>query len=81
MHPYMYCSINYNCQDLQSTQVLYNREVEKEVVHICNVILINHKKECNLVICDNVHGPREYYAVWKKSEMDKYHMISLTYGT
>ena len=38
-----------------------NRQMEKEVVYTCNGILFSHKKECNLVICDNKDGPRGYH--------------------
>ena len=30
--------------------------------HTYNGILLNHKKEWNSAICNNVGGPREYYA-------------------
>ena len=42
-------------------------------------ILLSHKKESKLAICDNMDGLRGYYAKWNKSEKDKYHMISFIY--
>ena len=45
-----------------------------------NGILLSHKEEWNPAICDNMEGPREYYAKWNKSQKDKYHMISLICG-
>ena len=39
-----------------------------------NGILLSHKNEWNLAICNNMD------AKWNKSEKDKYHMISLIYG-
>ena len=31
-------------------------------IHTYNGILCNHKKECRVVICENLGGPRGYYA-------------------
>ena len=45
-----------------------------------NVILLRNKKGWNHAICDNMDGPRSHDAKWKKSEKDKYHMISLMCG-
>ena len=39
--------------------------MEKEVVYTCNGILFSHKKECNLVVCDNMDGPRSYHTKLK----------------
>ena len=36
------------------------------------------KKEGKLAVSYEMDKPRSYYAKWKKSEKDKYHMISLT---
>ena len=49
----------------------------KDVIYIHNGMLLNHKKEQNLAICNKVDGAREYFAKWNKLEKDKYHMISL----
>lgn len=38
---------------------------------------INHQKEWNLAICDNMNRPRWYYAKWNKLEKGKDCMISL----
>ena len=45
---------------------------KEDVVHIYNVILLNHKKERNNVIYSNMNGSREYHTKWSKSERDKY---------
>ena len=42
-----------------------------KVVYVYNGMLFSHKKEWNLAICDNMDGPREYYAQWNKSDKDK----------
>ena len=39
-----------------------------------------HKKEWTLASCNNMDGPRVYYAKWNKSEKHKYCMISLICG-
>lgn len=33
-----------------------------------NGIVLGHKNEWNLTICDSINGPRDYYAKWNKSE-------------
>ena len=38
--------------------------------------LLNHKKEWNNAIYNNMDGPRDYHTKWSKSENDKYHVIS-----
>ena len=42
--PYVHCSIIFNSQDLEATQVPTNRQLNKEVVHIYNGILLSYKK-------------------------------------
>ena len=52
----------------------------EDVAHIYKGILLTHKKEWNNDICSEMYGPRDCHTEWSKSEKDKYHMISLTYG-
>ena len=48
-----------------------NRRMDKEdVVHICNGILLSHKKERNWVICWDVDGSRDCHTEWSKSERE-----------
>ena len=54
---------------------------KEDVVYIYNVLLLSDQKEWNLAICNTVDETRVYYAKWNKLEKDKYHMISLIYGT
>ena len=42
-------------------------------------ILLCHKKEWNLAICDNMDEPREYYAKWNKSDRERQIPYDLTY--
>ena len=48
------------------------------MVHVYNGILLGHKKQWNLTICDSKDEPTVSYAKWNNQiEKDKYHMISL----
>ena len=40
--------------------------------------IIQHQKEQNSAICNNVDGPKAYYAYWNKSDKDQYSILSLT---
>ena len=42
-------------------------------------ILVNHKKEWNIAICNNMDGLGGDSAKWNKAEKEKYSMISLIY--
>ena len=44
MLPNVHCSTIYGSQDTETTSVSINRGMDKDVVHICNGILRNHKK-------------------------------------
>ena len=92
--PCVYCSIVYKSQDMNVTQVSISRGMAEDVIYIhtytctnmciyiyiCNKILLSYKKGWNLAICENMDGRRGYYAKWKKSEKDEYHIISLLSG-
>ena len=49
-------------------------------ISICiyNGILLSHKKEYNLAICDNMDGPRGY-AKWNKSDRKRQILYDFTY--
>ena len=71
MHLYAHCSIIYNSQDMETTQVSLNRWVDKNaVIHSHNGILLGHKK-WNVTICNSLGGPRGYYAQWNKSGRER----------
>ena len=54
-----------------------NRGMDKEdVVHICNGVLVGHKKEQNNAICSNMDGARVCHTELSKSDKEKYHMPS-----
>ena len=44
--------------------------------HTHNGILLNHKKEWNFALCNDIDGLGWYYAKWNKSDKDKYCMIT-----
>ena len=49
-------------QDLETTQMSINRQVDKEyMVHTYDRILFSLKKEGNLAICDNMNSPGKHY--------------------
>ena len=46
MHPYIHCSVIYNSQDIEATQVPLNGQVcKKAMLHLYHKILRDHKKE------------------------------------
>ena len=79
-HPYVHCSVIYNCQDMEAAHVSVNRWVDETTTgHLSGGILLGCKKE-NSTLCNSMDGLREHYAKWIKPEKDKYHMISLICG-
>ena len=67
MHPYVHCSIIYNHQDTEATQVSINRWVDKTTMgHLHNGILLGHKREENFTLYNSMDRPREHYAKWNK---------------
>ena len=49
------------------------------MAHICNGILLSHKKKRNWVICREVDGPRVCHTEWSKSEREKQIPYANTY--
>ena len=52
---------------------------KEDVMYIHNGILLSHKKEWNLAVCDQLDGPRGYYAKWNKSDRERQIPYDLTY--
>ena len=81
MHPNGHCHTIYNSQDIQATYMSMDRGMDKEdVVHICNRILISHKKEWNNAICSNVDEPTDYHPECSKSDRERqicYHICGI----
>ena len=49
------------------------------MVHICNGILLSHKKEQNNVICGNMDGTRDSHTKLSKSERERQIPYDITY--
>ena len=66
MHPHIHCNNIYN-RKIWKQPVSINRSMDKENViythtpQQSNRILLSHKKEGNLAICDNMDGSLEHY--------------------
>ena len=51
----------------------------EEVVHICNEILLNHKKQWNCAICRDMDRPRDCHIEWSMSEREKWILYNIAY--
>ena len=51
----------------------------EDVVFIYNRILLSHKKEWNLAICNNMDEPRGFYSKWNKSDSERKMPYNFTY--
>ena len=47
------------------------------MVHICNRILLSHKKELNNTIYNNMDATRDYHTKLSQKEKDKYDLVLL----
>ena len=57
-----------------------DRGMDKEdVVHIHNGILLNHKKEWNNAICNNMGGSRDYHTKWSKLARERQISYDITH--
>ena len=68
IHPYIHNSTIYNIQDMETTQMSFNRGMNKDRVNMCNGILLTHQKQWNNVNCNNIDEPRDYHTKQNKSE-------------
>ena len=84
MHPYVYCSVSYNSQDLKAAQYPSINEWIKKLWYI-------YTMECNLAVKKKKKEILPFATAWmdlekimlseiSQSEKNKYHMISLIYG-
>ena len=51
------------------------RQMDKDVHIIYDVILLNHKKEQTSAICSDIGGHRDCRTECDQTEKDKYHMV------
>ena len=49
------------------------------MVHICNGILLSHKKEQNNAICSNIDATRDDHTKWNKSDRERHILYVITY--
>ena len=57
MYPNVHSSPVYNSQDMDTSQMSINRQMDKkDVVHLYNGILLSHN-----AICSTMDGPIDYY--------------------
>ena len=49
------------------------------MIHIHSGIVLSHKEECNLTICDSIDGPTVYYANWNMSVTERQIPRDFTY--
>ena len=77
----VYCTIIYNSQDRETTQMSVNSWMDKEAVAQVYNGTLSHQKQQNNAMFSNRNGPRDYYTKWSQKEKDKYHMWNLEYDT
>ena len=71
-HPYVHCSVIYNCQDMEAAQVSISRWVDTTTMgHLHNGMLLGCKKEGNFTLCDSMGGPGEHHAKWNKPVIER----------
>ena len=56
-----------------------SRRMDKDVVRIYNGILLNHNKEQNSIICNNMDAAGDYHTKWSKSERERQTLYDITY--
>ena len=80
-HPYVNSCAIYHSQDMDTTQMSTSRGMGKDAVHICNGILLSHKKNKTMTFAA-VRTDLEMIILSEVSqtEKDKYHIISLICG-
>ena len=68
------------CQDMEAAQVSISRWVDKTTTgHLYHGILLSHKKEENVTLCNNMDGPGEHYATWNKPVRERQIPYDFTY--
>ena len=54
--------------NINGLNALIKRQMDKDIVAIHKRILLGHKKEWNLTICNNMDVPRRYHVKWNVSQ-------------
>ena len=56
-----------------------DRQMDKDVVHIYNGVLLSQRKERNNATCSNIAATRDYHVKWSKSEREREISYYITY--
>ena len=65
------CSQQHYLQQHKHSHNLHvHQQMDKDVLHICNGILLGHKKNC-VAIWRNTEEPRAYHTKWRKSKTER----------
>ena len=79
LHPHVHCSIIYNSQNIETTEVSSDGWMNKvNVVSIYNGMLLSHVKGGNPAIFNNMDGPWGHYARWNKWDRERQILCDLT---
>ena len=69
-----------NRQDKEVAQVSINIWMDKiTLVYLHNTILLSHKTEENFTLYNNMVGPGEHYAKWKKPVRERQILYDFTH--
>ena len=72
MNPYVHYSVIYNYQDLEEAQVSISRWMDKiTMAHLHNAVILGHKKEGNITLCESMDKFGVHYAKWNKLVREK----------
>ena len=58
-------------------KIAFHRRMDKDMVYICNRILLSHRQEWNIAICSNMDGPRDNHT--KQSKLERKILYNITY--
>lgn len=79
MHPNVHSTNTYNSPDMEAAKVSIKKWMSNEhVVYMNNWMLLSHKEEWNLAICNNTDGLRGYYAKLNKPDRKLQPLYNLT---
>ena len=71
-HPYVQCSVIYNYQDLEATQMSISRWVYVTTMDIYIMECYSGIKKKKITIWDSMDGPKEHYAKWNKPVIERH---------
>jgi len=57
-----------------------DRQMNKNVLHVCHIILLSYKERMKYATYSNMDGCRDCHTEWSQTEKDKYRMKSLIRG-